>query len=76
MPNPYGIRYMQQYRHMPMPVHPNYQYPQMPRYNGGYYFAPIPNQWMQRGMQMPNPQTRMKMNQAPQAASGKKGSSK
>lgn len=76
MPNPNGVRYMQQYRYMPMPVYPNYQYPQMPKYNGGYYFAPIPNYWMQRGMQMPNPQTRMKMNQAPQAPIGNEGSSK
>ncbi len=76
MPNPYGVRYMQQYKYMPMPVYPDYQYPQMPRYNGGYYFAPIPNYWMQRGMQMPNPQARMKMNQAPQAPSKNEGSSK
>lgn len=76
MPNPNGVRYMQQYRYMPMPVYPNYQYPQMPGYNRGYYFAPIPNQWIQSGMQMPNSQERMKMNQVPQDATQQNGLNK
>ena len=56
--NPNGVRYMQQYRYMPMPVYPNYHYPQASQYNGGYYFAPNPNQWMQGGMQRPAQQNR------------------
>lgn len=74
--NPNGVRNMQQYRYTPMPVYPNYHYPQMPRYNGGYYFAPDPNQWMQRNMQMPMQQENMKQNQFLQGTNEQKGFSK
>ncbi len=74
--NPYGVRYMQQYRYMPMPVYPNYQYPQMPRYNSGYYFAPVPNQRMQQGMQVPIQQNNMTQNQSPQGENEQKGLTK
>ncbi|MEB8430968.1 hypothetical protein OO007_01930 [Cocleimonas sp. KMM 6892] len=58
--NPNGVRYMQQYRYVPMPVYPNYHFPQQPQLNGSYYFAPIPNQWGQQGMKLPSQNKAMK----------------